>query len=111
MGERKSMETQNTGGWNKKVVLPEEVLKKIEPGMSIFVGTGLSEPKALVKHLMASDANNLQDLELIQVASLGDLISIKEIQAHKFRLKTFFSVGLASKAITAGRVDLIPSMF
>jgi len=105
------MEKKTTAAWQKKVVLPEEVLKRIEPGMSIFLGTGLAEPRTLAKYLMATDATNLQDLELIQVVSLGDLISIKEIQAHKYRLKTFFSGGLASKAITAGRVDLIPSMF
>ena len=61
--------------------------------MSIFIGTGVSEPRTLVKKLMSSTGGNLQDLELIQVVSLGDAISIKELRSQKFRLKTFFRVG------------------
>ncbi len=97
--------------WKDKVVAPEQVLAKIEPGMSIFLGTGVAEPRTLVKHLMASDQGNLRDLELIQIVSLGDTISLEEIHAQKYRLKTFYSGWVASEAITAGRVDLIPSPF
>lgn len=97
--------------WRKKVVHPEAVMKRIEPGMHIFIGTGVAEPRTLVKHLMASDAYNLQDLELIQIVSLGDAISLKELSSQKYRLKTFFSGWVASDAISTGRVDLIPSSF
>jgi len=97
--------------WKDKIATTEEVLSKIEPGMSIFLGTGLAEPRTLVKHLMESQQYNLQDLELIQLVSLGDTVPIDERYARKFRLKTFFSGWLASEAISAGRVDLIPSRF
>lgn len=97
--------------WMKKIVSPETVLDKIEPGMSIFLGTGMAEPRTLVKHLMASSKLNLQDLELIQLVSLGDAVAIDERYARKFRLKTFFAGWIASDAISAGRVDLIPSRF
>jgi len=103
-------ETAHTS-WENLIVSPEEALAKIEPGMSIFLGTGVAEPRTLVKHLMASDSGNLRDLELIQIASFGDVISLKELRAQKFRLKTFFSGWVASEAITAGLVDLIPSRF
>ncbi len=105
------MNKKHDAQWEKKIVAPEEVLKKIEPGMSIFLGTGVAEPRTMVKHLMASSAPNLQDLELIQVVSLGELISVKKLQAHKFRLKTFFSGWVANEAFSAGRVDFIPSPF
>ena len=105
------MKGTRTKGWEDKVVTPEEVLRRIEPGMNIFLGTGVAEPRTLIKHLMASREGNLQDLELIQVVSLGEAISIKELQSQKYRLKTFFSGWVASEAITAGRVDLIPSRF
>lgn len=95
----------------KKIVLPSKVLEIIEPGMSIFIGTGAAEPRTLVKHLMASTAPNLDDLELIQLVSLGDTVSIKELYSQKFRLKTFYSGWAAREAITAGRVDLIPCRF
>ncbi len=97
--------------WEERIVTPQEALSKIEPGMKIFVSTGVSEPRTLMKHLMASDAPNLQDLELIQLVSLGDVITMKELQTQKFRLKTFFSGWVASDAITQGYVDLIPSRF
>lgn len=105
------MKGTNTRGWEDKVVTPEEALKRIEPGMNIFLGTGVAEPRTLIKCLMASREGNLQDLELIQIVSLGEAISIKELQSQKYRLKTFFSGWVASEAITAGRVDLIPSRF
>jgi acyl-CoA hydrolase/GNAT superfamily N-acetyltransferase len=97
--------------WQEKIVSPEKVLERIEPGMSIFLGTGMAEPRTLVKHLMASAQYNLQDLEMIQLVSLGDQLSIDARYSEKYRLKTFFSGWLASESIREGRVDLIPSRF
>jgi len=97
--------------WRHKTLKPEKVIARIKPGMSIFLGTGVAEPRTLVKSLMASEAGNLQDLELIQLVSLGDAISIGERYSGKFRLKTFFAGWIASDAITSGRVDLIPCRF
>jgi acyl-CoA hydrolase/GNAT superfamily N-acetyltransferase len=94
------------------VVSPEVFLSRIEPGMSIFLGTGVAEPRTLVKKLMTSDMSNLTDLELVQIVSLGDAISFKNTAYdHKFRLKTFFAGWLASEAITSGSVDMIPCRF
>ncbi|MGD2269855.1 MAG: GNAT family N-acetyltransferase [Desulfobacterales bacterium] len=95
----------------KRFVSPELIMAEIEPGMSIFVGTGVGEPRTLVKYLMTSEALNLKDLELIQLVSLGDAISLKALDSNRYRLKTFFSGWVASEAITTGRVDLIPSRF
>lgn len=105
------MNKTDTANWKDLIVTPEKALEKIQPGMCIFLGTGAAEPRTLVKHLMSSNANNLQDLELFQLLSFGDAISIKELKNQKFRLKTFFSGWVAKEAITAGRVDLIPSRF
>lgn len=93
------------------IVTPEQAIEGIEPGMSIFLGTGVAEPRTLVKHLMHSTAPNLQDLELIQIICLGDAISIKELSSQKYRLKTFFSGWTADEAISSGRVDYIPSRY
>lgn len=95
----------------KKVVSPEYVLDKIKPGQSIFIGTGVAEPRTLIKHLMSTHKGNLNDLELIQLISLGDAIPVDEQYYLKYRLKTFFAGWVASEAISAGRVDLIPSRF
>jgi acyl-CoA hydrolase/RimJ/RimL family protein N-acetyltransferase len=101
-------------GWKKQIVTLDEAFENIEPGMSIFLGTGGGEPRTLVKHLMNSGAFNLRDLELIQLLSFGDVVSQEEnasLLKNKFRLKTFFSGWVASEAITEGRADLIPCRF
>ncbi|MDQ7785559.1 MAG: GNAT family N-acetyltransferase [Desulfomonilaceae bacterium] len=105
------MADSSRNDWKGRTVSPDSILHKIEPGMSIFVGTGVAEPRTLVKRLMTADRGNLTDLELIQLVSLGDAISLEALSSHKYRLKTFFSGWVASEAITQGRVDLIPSRF
>ena len=98
--------------WKEKVVLPDEVLMKIKPGMSIFLGTGVAEPRTLVKHLTSSNLSNLTDLELVQIVSLGEAIAFSSTTtAQKYRLKTFFGGWTASKAIMSGSVDMIPCRF
>ncbi|BBO84572.1 hypothetical protein DSCO28_51380 [Desulfosarcina ovata subsp. sediminis] len=94
-----------------ETVTPRKALDRIEPGMNIFLGTGMAEPRTLVRALMASEAFNLQDLTLVQLLSFGDAISLEALHSSKYRLKTFFSGWVASDAITAGDVDLIPSRF
>ena len=105
------MKKSDHTGWEKQLVAPQKVIEMIEPGMSIFLGTGVGEPRTLVKHLMTGNAGNLRDLELIQLVSLADAISLKALQSNRYRLKTFYSGYVAGEAITAGRVDLIPSSF
>ncbi len=97
--------------WEKELVSPEAVLKKIEPGMNIFIGTGGAEPRTLVNTLMQAKEGMLQDLTLIQLVSFGDAISYKALQSKKYRLKTFFSGWVSARAISAGWVDLVPSRF
>jgi acyl-CoA hydrolase len=97
--------------WKAKIISPEEVIRKIKPGMSIFIGTGVAEPRTLVRTLMNSNAGNLNDLELIQLVSFGDAISLGKLRSQQYRLKTFFSGWVSQDAIMEGRVDLIPSRF
>jgi acyl-CoA hydrolase/GNAT superfamily N-acetyltransferase len=93
------------------VVNPDAVIERIRPGMSIFLGTAMAEPRTMVRHLMTSTAGNLEDLELIQLVSFGEAVSLRTLQPKNFRLKTFFSGWVADEAIEQGRVDLIPARF
>ncbi|MEI7639311.1 MAG: GNAT family N-acetyltransferase [Syntrophus sp. (in: bacteria)] len=94
-----------------RIVSPQKVLAAIKPGMSIFVGTGMAEPRTLIRHLQAATGSNLQDLEIVQLMSLGETISGDNRYSDKYRVKTFHSGCVASSAITEGRVDFIPSRF
>ncbi len=105
------MDIITADNWEAKVVTTETVTGRIKPGMSIFVGTAGAEPRTMVRHLMTANAKNLEDLELIQLVSIGDAVSLQALQSQKFRLTTFFSGWVADEAIQAGRVDLIPSRF
>ncbi len=105
------METILVDNWESKVVSPETVTGKIKPGMSIFLGTAMAEPRTMVRHLMTAETKNLEDLELIQLVSFGDAVSLQSLQSQKFRLTTFFSGWVADEAIEEGRVDMIPSRF
>ena len=69
--------------WKAKIISPEEVIRKIKPGMSIFIGTGVAEPRTLVRALMNSTAGNLNDLELIQLVSFGDAISLGKLRSQQ----------------------------
>jgi acyl-CoA hydrolase/GNAT superfamily N-acetyltransferase len=95
--------------WQSIVVSPEKAVEKIRPGMHIFLGTAMAEPRTMVRHLMTSDSKNLEDLELLQLISFGDAVSLQTARSSKYRLKTFFSGWMSSKAISEGRADLIPS--
>ncbi|MCG6908298.1 MAG: GNAT family N-acetyltransferase [Desulfobacteraceae bacterium] len=97
--------------WLSRLVPVDEVLSRIRPGMSIFLGTGVAEPRTLVRRLMASEDNNLKDLELVQIASHGSDISLDALRAHKCRLKTFFPGWVSREALSEGLVDLIPSRY
>jgi acyl-CoA hydrolase len=94
--------------WKNLVVSPEEVLAYIKPGMTIFLGSGVAEPRTLMKCLIDSGLSNTNDLELIQLTSHGDILSLKKLDYQNYRLKTFFSTWVASEFIVAGSVDLIP---
>ena len=102
---------KKTPSWKKKLGSTADVLKKIEPGMNIFIGTGAAEPRTLVNGLMDEKGYALQDLTLIQLVSFGEAISYKALQSRRFRLKTFFSGWVSAEAIAAGQVDLVPSRF
>ena len=105
------MEKISVDNCNSAVVTPETMIEKIRLGMSIFLDTEVAESRTMVRHLMAPDAKNLKDLELIQLVSFGDEVSRQTLQSQDFRLKTFFSGWVADEAIEEGQVDLIPNWF
>ena len=78
------METIAADNWESAVVSPQTVTGKIKPGMSIFLGTAGAEPRTMVRHLMTAESKNLEDLELIQLVSFGDAISLQTLQSQKF---------------------------
>ena len=108
-GQTVSIQKDNI--WGDKLVAPEKVLDLLKPGMSVYISTGVAEPRTLLKKLIYSERYNISDLELIQIFSFGEAVSTQEINSRRYRLKTFFQGWIADEAITSGRVDLIPGLF
>jgi acyl-CoA hydrolase/GNAT superfamily N-acetyltransferase len=102
------MPNVKSGRWEHLVVSPARVLSSIKPGMTIFLGSGVAEPRTLMKCLIESGLSNTNDLELVQLTSHGDVLSLKELDYQNYRLKTFFSTWVASEVVLTGSVDLIP---
>jgi acyl-CoA hydrolase/GNAT superfamily N-acetyltransferase len=102
------MPNVKSGRWEHLVVSPARVLTSIKPGMTIFLGSGVAEPRTLMKCLIESGLSNTNDLELVQLTSHGDVLSLKELDYQNYRLKTFFSTWVASEVVLTGSVDLIP---
>jgi len=104
------MVSSKTIDWKKKQVSPDDVLRKIRPGMTIFIGTGPAAPLTLMKALLDSDEHNVRDIELVQLTVHGNVIlSVKDLRTQNYRLKTFFSGFVASRTIKSGLVDMIPA--
>ncbi len=97
--------------WEDRVVAPQDVLAHIRPGMTIFLGSGVAEPRTLMKTLIDSGLSNINDLELIQLTRHSDFHSLKKLDWQKYHLKTFFSTMVSTEAVIAGNVDLIPGRF
>ena len=75
--------------WKKQLISPEKVLLSIKPGMTIFLGSGVAEPRTLMKYLIDTGGSNTNDLEVIQLTSHSDMLSLKKRDHQKLRLKTF----------------------
>ena len=99
------MRSVKGGRWEHLVVSPDRVLAGIKPGMTIFFGSGVAEPRTLMKCLIESGLSNTNDLELIQLTNHGDVLSLKDLDYQNYRLKTFFSTWVASEVVVAGSVD------
>ena len=104
------MSTINKLNWKMHLTNPVEVLDHIKPGMTIFVGTGPASPRTLINMLLDYDEHNLRDIELVQLAVMGNIVlSIEKLNAPNYRLRTFFSGFVDWDTISSGRVDLIPA--
>ncbi len=104
------MSDLNLSNWEERLVAPETILNYINPGMTIFVGTGPAAPRTLIRTLLDVDTHNIRDLELVQLAVQGEtFLSVDKLNAPNYRLKTFFSGFVAWDTISTGQVDLVPA--
>jgi hypothetical protein len=75
----------SSDNWKSAVVSPETAIEKIRPGMMTFLDSAMAVPRTMVHDLMTSVAKNLEDLELIQLISFGDAVTLQTIQSQNIR--------------------------
>ncbi|MCP4133449.1 MAG: GNAT family N-acetyltransferase [bacterium] len=94
--------------YREKVVDFEGLCELIKPGSRIFLSSGPATPLKWVTDMLKSSHYNLQDLEIIQLITVGGYLSNEE-QNSKYRLKTFFAGESVTRQIHQGAVDFIPA--
>ncbi|HMD82994.1 MAG TPA: acetyl-CoA hydrolase/transferase C-terminal domain-containing protein, partial [Anaerolineales bacterium] len=94
--------------YNKRLTSAEEAVKQIQSGMRIFLTGNCSVPQtvlgALVEHAPALD-----NVEIIQVLSIGDANYVSEEMAGHLRVNTLFISDNVRTAVNQGRADFTPS--
>lgn len=87
----------------------EGAVKKISPGNRVLIGTGCSQPSLLVK-AMTDRAEDLADVEVIQLLTIGDAPYAKRELANSFRVNSFFVSESVRDSIRQGFGNYTPIM-
>ncbi len=108
-------DTRNPGGgsldrYRSMVLSAEEAVGRIRPGQRVFIGTGCGQPQTLVAAMLRR-ADELDDVELVHLVTLGEpAFRHKELAQH-FRLKPFFIADDVGAGIRRGLSDYTPILF
>ena len=94
--------------YNKRVKSADEAVKQVQSGMRVFLTGNCSVPKVVLAALVAR-AHTLDDVEIIQVLSIGDAEYVSEEIAGHLRINTLFISDNVREAVNQGRADFTPS--
>ncbi|MFO7839605.1 MAG: GNAT family N-acetyltransferase [Desulfosalsimonadaceae bacterium] len=98
----------NSGSlYSAKTAAPEEAVKKIKIGSSVFIGTGCGEPQQLIRAMVADPG--IQDVFIYQMlsATLADYVHEPHF-TERFYLKLFFISPYMRQAAFEGKIDYLP---
>jgi acyl-CoA hydrolase len=93
--------------WASKLAAPRDAIRRIEPGQSIFVGSGAAEPTALVEALV-EHGDHLADNPILHILTLGPAPYVRPGLERRFRHVAFFIGANVREAVQAGRADFVP---
>ncbi len=75
--------------FNIATTTAEKAVKNISPGHRVFLGTGTSQPSLLINAMVAR-ANELMDVEIIQLVTMGDAPYAKKELSNSFKVNSFY---------------------
>lgn len=81
--------------------------KIVRPGSRVFIGSGASVPVTLVNGMLKA-YEQLRDVELVHIHTLGPTPWIKPKYAENLRTNTFFLTPDVGRAVRDGRADYTP---
>lgn len=98
-----------TQSYNSAVTHADEAVAQIASGQRVFVTGNCSVPKVLLTALVARAAD-LQDVELVQVLSLGEADYAAPAMEGHIRVNTLFISDNVRPAVNDGRADFTPCL-
>lgn len=90
-----------------KKISPEDIMKIIQPGSRIFIGTGCSEPTILTSQLV-SHKHHFTDCEILHFLTLSDNKFFDSEEPSPFRHQALFVGKSIRQAVNEGKADYIP---
>jgi len=93
--------------YRQKLTSAEEAVRAIESNMRVSIGSGCAEPQLLVK-AMTARANELEDVEIIHLLTMGVSPYTEVEYRGSFRHNAFFVGANVRKAVNSGLADYIP---
>lgn len=94
--------------YEKKLITPNDAIKKLKPGKAIFLGTACGEPQTLVE-AMVENLKAIEDSEIFHFLSLGIAPYADLKYSGKFRHDSFFIGPSVRAAVQEGRADYTPA--
>ena len=102
---------KNEFDWKKKnshlVGNVAEAIKLIEPGDTIFIGTGCAQPQHLVNY-MVSHSDHIYDAHIIHLLTMGSAPYASEKYRDKFKMNSLFIADNVRDAVNSGIGDYTP---
>ncbi len=91
--------------FSSKLISPADAARKVRNGDRIYIGSMCSEPKAIIKALENSFA---EDVEMVQFISGSEATRLAAGGWGRFRMKTFFVGGASGESEDMAEYNYIP---
>jgi len=93
--------------YEKKKRSVDSIVKVINPGSRIFIGSGAAEPQTLINMLIEKETS-VKDLETINLIELGVSLYAESVMKKPFKRNAFFIGQNVRNAVNEGRAEYTP---
>ncbi len=95
--------------YHERMTTPEEAVQHIRSGQRIFLTGNCSVPQHLLRALVQrARAGEVENVEIVQVLTVGDADYVSPDLEGKLRVNTLFISANVRKAVHEGRADFTP---